>query len=304
MDQVRRCELSLASEVGLLAHIRYLASAIVERAAGEARIMQAHASAGAVVVVAAARACSIVAMGKAVAEVMELKAQAYTGYGPAALLDGLLQGLLPLAQAYVMPLRKIKSAIYIANGHDDVGHSVISREVVLIIQQLRIAVKAYTGLDMFTLLRMVPDHVPLRREVHRQPKILETKLEQVPEPEPPALGNWKPLMAIVMQDAAVTRAANRLKERLALLRAQSSRVEPDGEDGQSVPCPPADIVLGDGSAIDRIEDPQPESDTQQENDQAHDDEESYSSFSDGTATDTDIDVDNSIAHRPGEPSAL
>ena len=115
---MRRCELSLAAEVGLLAHMRYLASVTVERAASAARIVQARASARAVVAVAGARACSIVAMGTAVAEVMELKAEAYAGYGPAALLDGILEGLLPLARAYVAPLRKITSAVYIANGSE------------------------------------------------------------------------------------------------------------------------------------------------------------------------------------------
>jgi flotillin len=128
--EVRRRELSLAAEVGMLAHMDYVASTIVATASSEARIVQAHASAYATVTVGHARASAIEAMGRAVAEVMELKAEAYTSYGPAALLDRIVEGLVPLAQAYVQPLARIQSATLITDDKDGgVGHALVTHEV-------------------------------------------------------------------------------------------------------------------------------------------------------------------------------
>ena len=152
-----RVELALTAEEQLEAMYRKQRDCMLAEAEAAARIMVAGAEAGATVAIGDARATAVLRMGEALAEVMELRAEAYALYTPAALLDHIVESLVPLAEAFVVPLQQISSATVITDGTHGAGTALITAEVAAIMQQLGVLIKAYTGLDMMALLRMVPD---------------------------------------------------------------------------------------------------------------------------------------------------
>ena len=119
--EVRRTELALAAEVGMLAHMEYEVATMMAGKISEASVINSHANAGATLQLGEAEAYAMAEMGKAVGEVMDLNAEAYADFTPAALLDSIVEHLVPLSGAFVKPLYKISSATLITDGQHAAG---------------------------------------------------------------------------------------------------------------------------------------------------------------------------------------
>lgn len=102
----------------------------------------------------------ILAKGRSEAEAMEVKANAYSGYGQAAILDKLLGGMPELARAMSEPLSKVDKITIVStgdgNGSHGIGSSAMVNDVARMIAQAPALFEGLTGMKLGDLMKAVP----------------------------------------------------------------------------------------------------------------------------------------------------
>lgn len=91
------------------------------------------------------------ALGKAEAEAMTAKADAYKQYGDAAVTQMIIERIPEIARAVSEPLSKVEK-IVLVGGSGDSGASQITGQVANVIAQLPTVVQSLTGVDLIKLL--------------------------------------------------------------------------------------------------------------------------------------------------------
>lgn len=134
------------------------AEAAVIKARGEAEaaiiIARGEAEAKAAQMQGLAEARIIQAQGEAEATAMRKKADAWSTYNQAAILDKLLEQLPAIASAVSEPLSKTEKIVVIGGGGEGgTGVNRITQDVTQIIAQMPEAVEALTGIDILSTLQ-------------------------------------------------------------------------------------------------------------------------------------------------------
>ena len=128
-------------------------------AEAEAIRLRGQAEADAIRARGEAEAESIRAQGLAEAEAMDKKADAWKGYGQAAMIQQLFESLPRVADAVAQPLAKTDSIVVISNGGDNgagTGASKVTQDVSNTIAQLPALVQSLTGVDLISTLKNLP----------------------------------------------------------------------------------------------------------------------------------------------------
>jgi len=89
-------------------------------------------------------------LGKAEADAMTAKAEAFKGYNEAATAQMFIDKMPELARAVAEPLSKIDKIIMVGNGAD--GASKLTGQVASVLAQLPEVVEAISGIDLKKML--------------------------------------------------------------------------------------------------------------------------------------------------------
>lgn len=123
----------------------------------EARRVEAQGDADAIRATGLAEADAIKAKGFAEAEAMTVKAEAFSGYNQAAVLDKLLENLPELARAMTEPLRNVDKITVVSTGNGtSTGVDKITGDVSKMISQVPAVFEALAGVDLQEFMRRVP----------------------------------------------------------------------------------------------------------------------------------------------------
>lgn len=159
-EQIRVRTIAEATKFQTLTQAEGQAQAIRSVGQAEADATQAKGVAQAEVLKAQglAQADVLRAQGLAEATAMEKKAEAWTQYGQAAILQQLIQALPQIAAAIAQPLAKTDRIVVISGGSGEggAGTSRITQDISNIIAQVPTAVEALTGVDLVETIRNLP----------------------------------------------------------------------------------------------------------------------------------------------------
>ncbi|XP_026318298.1 flotillin-1 isoform X2 [Hyposmocoma kahamanoa] len=111
-------------------------------------VMEAEAEAEAIRVRGEAEAYAIKAKAAADAEQMAQKADAWKEYGPAAMVDMMLDTLPKVAAEVAAPLSQVNKVTMVSCGGSEVGAAKLTGEVLNIVQCIPTLVKGVTGVDV------------------------------------------------------------------------------------------------------------------------------------------------------------
>ncbi|XP_026318230.1 flotillin-1 isoform X1 [Hyposmocoma kahamanoa] len=131
-------------------------------------VMEAEAEAEAIRVRGEAEAYAIKAKAAADAEQMAQKADAWKEYGPAAMVDMMLDTLPKVAAEVAAPLSQVNKVTMVSCGGSEVGAAKLTGEVLNIVQCIPTLVKGVTGVDVTKAVSEVTPPVAVRTDSARK----------------------------------------------------------------------------------------------------------------------------------------
>jgi len=103
-----------------------------------------------------ADAAVIEAQGKAEAEAMQAKAEAWRAYGEAAMMQMFIEKMPEIATAIAQPLSKTDKIVVINSGGDGAGAYKVTQDITTIMSQVPPVLESLTGVKMSDMLNKLP----------------------------------------------------------------------------------------------------------------------------------------------------
>jgi len=173
----RKADAELAKTETLAEAAKYQVTAEAE---GKAAAIKAKAEAEAAVIKAKglAEAEVIKAKGLAEAVAMQMKAEAWQEYKPAAVTQILMEQLPEIAQAVSTPLTKTERVIITSANEEDAGASRITGDVTKIVAQLSPMIESLIGVNITELVSQIPEVGNLQKARLDTPQKQEIEAEE------------------------------------------------------------------------------------------------------------------------------
>jgi len=147
------------------------AAAIKAKAEAEAEVIKAKGLAEAEV---------IKAKGLAEAWAMQMKAEAWQAYKPAAVTQIMMEKLPEIAQAVSTPLTKTERVVIASATEEDAGASRITGDVAKIVAQLPPMIESLIGVNITDLVSQIPEVSVLQKAPLETPQKREIEAEEQP----------------------------------------------------------------------------------------------------------------------------